>query len=118
MKLLVKKKYKIRPKGKFLLKLFSILSEERFSKYIHWSRDGKSIIIPNKDKFIENVLPKISYSGCYSLFARNLNIYNFRKKRTLEKDLQEYEHKEFNRTKSIEQIINIKRKKFKLNNLI
>ncbi len=117
MKLLVKKKSKIR-KGKFLLKLFSILSEERFSKYIHWSPDGKSIIIPNKDKFIENVLPKISYSGCYSLFVRILNIYNFRKKRTIEKDSQEYEHEEFNRTKSLEQIIKIKRKKFKLNNLI
>jgi len=114
MKLHVKKSIKIRPKKRksFLLKLFFILCNKGFSKYIHWSPDGKSIIIPKKDKFIKNVLPIICKSNSYSSFARLLNIYNFQKKRTKEKDLQEYEHKEFHRFKTIEEINEIMNNKF------
>ena len=114
MKLLSKKfKKSNNSKAVFLLRLFNVLNdkEKRFSEYIYWSADGNSFIIPDKDKFTENVLSKISKSNDYDSFVRNVNSYNFKKKKTGKKGLIEYEHKEFNQRKSEEEIKLIKKKK-------
>ena len=114
MKLLSKKfKKSNNSKAVFLLRLFNVLNdkEKRFSEYIYWSDNGKSFIIPDKDKFTENVLSKISKSNDYKSFVRNVNSYNFKKKKTGKKGLIEYEHKEFNQRKSEEEIKLIKKKK-------
>ena len=88
MKLLSKKFKKSKnSKSVFLLRLFNVLNdkEKRFSEYIYWSADGNSFIIPDKDKFIENVLSKISKSNDYKSFVRNVNSYNFKKKKNRKK---------------------------------
>ena len=117
MKLLSKKLKKSKnSKAVFLLKLFNVLNDEekRFSEYIYWSDNGKSFIIPDKDKFTENVLSKISKSNDYSSFVRIANMYGFSKKNAEKKGLIEYEHEEFNQNKSEEEIKLIKKKKKKL----
>lgn len=114
MKLLSKKFKKSKnSQAVSLLKLFNVLNDEekRFSEYIYWSADGNSFIIPDKDKFIENVLSKISKSNDYSSFVRIANMYGFSKKNAEKKGLIEYEHEEFNQNKSEEEIKLIKKKK-------
>ena len=112
MKLLGKKikKPKIKPEGLFLLKLFKILKDKKFSDYIYWSTDGKSIIIPNKNKFIKNVLPKFCNTHKYSSFVRQLNMYDFSKIKTEDRDLQKYRHEEFTKFKSEDEVKLIKKK--------
>lgn len=112
MKLLGKKikKSKIKPEGLFLLKLFNILKDKKFSEYIYWSTDGKSIIIPNKNKFIKNVLPKFCNTQKYSSFVRQLNMYDFSKIKTEDRDLQKYRHEEFTKFKNEDEIKLIKKK--------
>ena len=117
MKLLSKKFKKSKnSQAVSLLKLFNVLNDEkkRFSEYIYWSADGNSFIIPDKDKFIENVFSKISKSNNYSSFVRIVNMYGFSKKKPGKKGLIEYEHKEFNQKKSEAEIKLIKKKKKKL----
>jgi len=114
MKLLSKKfKKSNNSKAVFLLRLFNVLNdkEKRFSEYIYWSADGNSFIIPDKDKFTENVLSKISKSNDYDSFVRIVNMYDFKKKKTGKKGLIEYEHEEFNQNKSEEEIKLKKKKK-------
>ena len=116
MKLLGKKTKFIRPKTKtktetsFLIKLYTILNDKKnFFKYIHWSRDGKSFIITNSNDFTKNVLPKFFNHQKFSSFVRQLNLYNFHKVKTKEKEEQKYTHKEFSEDKTIEQIKSIKK---------
>ena len=115
MKLLGKKTKFIRPKTKtktetsFLIKLYTILNNKNYSKYIYWSRDGKSFIITNSNDFTKHVLPKFFSHQKFSSFVRQLNLYNFHKVKTKEKEEQKYTHKEFSKDKTIEQIKSIKK---------
>jgi hypothetical protein len=115
MKLLGKKTKFIRPKTKtktetsFLIKLYTILKDKNYSKYIYWSKDGKSFIIANSNDFTKHVLPKFFSHQKFSSFVRQLNLYNFHKVKTKEKEEQKYTHKEFSKDKTIEQIKSIKK---------
>ena len=102
-------KPKIKQEGTFILKLFNILKDKRFSKYIYWSQDGKSFIIPNKKKFTKNVIPKFCNTQNYSSFVRQLNLYDFKKIKTVDRAIQKYKHKEFNESKGEEEIKLIKK---------
>ena len=102
-------KPKIKQEGTFILKLFNILKDKRFSKYIYWSQDGKSFIIPNKKKFTKNVIPKFCNTKNYSSFVRQLNLYDFKKIKTVDRAIQKYKHKEFNESKGEEEIKLIKK---------
>ena len=94
----------------FLVKLFTILKDDKFSNFIYWSEDGLSIIIPNQNTFIKKVLPKFCNTRNYSSFVRQLNMYNFKKIKTANRGEQKYRHDEFNKFKTEDQIKLIKKK--------
>ena len=79
------KKDKYKKKGEypnFLLKLYQILENESYKDIIHWTEDGKYFIISNLHDFTENVLPKYYKHNNYSSFIRQLNMYDFHKKKS------------------------------------
>ena len=78
-------KDKYKKKGEypnFLLKLYQILENESYKDIIHWTEDGKYFIISNLHDFTENVLPKYYKHNNYSSFIRQLNMYDFHKKKS------------------------------------
>jgi hypothetical protein len=117
MKILGKKKKRTSNKSEatFLLKLFTILNnkdkdkDKDFSKYIYWSKDGLSIIIPNQNNFTKNVLPKFCNTKNFSSFVRQLNMYHFKKIKTKNRTEIKYKHSEFNKFKTEEEIKLIKK---------
>ena len=94
----------------FLIKLYSMLNEEKYSKYIRWSDDGLSLIIVNQIDFVNNVLPHYFNHKNIASFTRQLNLYNFRTIKTDKKDEHHYMHDKFNKWKSLEQIKKIQKK--------
>ena len=93
----------------FLVKLYTILNEKKYSEYISWSKDGLSFIIPNQNNFMKKVIPNVYNLHKFSSFVRQLNMYNFHKIKTLKKGELKYKHNEFNKFKSIEEIKEIKK---------
>ena len=65
----------------FLLKLYQILENPDYKDIIEWSNDGKYFIVKNLHDFTENVLPKYYKHNNYSSFIRQLNMYDFHKKK-------------------------------------
>nr|XP_047137332.1 uncharacterized protein LOC101240141 isoform X2 [Hydra vulgaris] len=68
----------------FPSRLWHLLSKNHeLNKYIHWSEDGNSIIIPCEVYFYEKVLHranhKIFKTTSMNLFLRQLNLYGFKK---------------------------------------
>ena len=78
-------KDKYKKKGEypnFLLKLYQILENESYKDIIHWTDDGKYFIISNLHDFTEMILPKYYKHNNYSSFIRQLNMYDFHKKKS------------------------------------
>ena len=78
-------KDKYKKKGEypnFLLKLYQILDNESYKDIIHWTEDGKYFIISNLHDFTEMILPKYYKHNNYSSFIRQLNMYDFHKKKS------------------------------------
>ena len=78
-------KDKYKKKGEypnFLLKLYQILDNESYKDIIHWTDDGKYFIISNLHDFTEMILPKYYKHNNYSSFIRQLNMYDFHKKKS------------------------------------
>ena len=78
-------KDKYKKKGEypnFLLKLYQILENESYKDIIHWTEDGKYFIISNLHDFTEKILPKYYKHNNYSSFIRQLNMYDFHKKKS------------------------------------
>ena len=98
IKILGKKKKKEKPehKAKFLEKLYSILDNKDFSKYIKWKDDGLSFIILDQFYFAQHVLPIFYNHHNFSSFNRQLNNYNFRNISLNKKEI-EYKHDIFNK---------------------
>ena len=65
----------------FLLKLYQILENKDYKDIIEWSEDGKYFIVKNLHDFTENILPKYYKHNNYSSFIRQLNMYDFHKKK-------------------------------------
>ena len=66
----------------FLLKLYTILETPEYKNIINWSEDGKYFSILNLHDFTENILPKFYKHNNFSSFVRQLNMYDFHKKRS------------------------------------
>ena len=66
----------------FLLKLYQILENESYKNIIHWTEDGKYFIISNLHDFTEQILPHYYKHNNYSSFIRQLNMYDFHKKKS------------------------------------
>lgn len=63
----------------FINHLFAILEAPSNHKYVHWSADGRSIVIPDQHTFTRNVLPRYFNHSNFSSFVRQLNKYGFSK---------------------------------------
>ena len=65
----------------FLLKLYQILENEDYKDIIEWGDDGKYFVVKNLHYFTENILPKYFKHNNYSSFIRQLNMYDFHKRK-------------------------------------
>lgn len=80
----------------FLLKLYKILETPEYQNIIHWSDNGKYFIVQNLHDFTENILNKYYKHNNYSSFVRQLNMYDFHKKRSSQNE-HVFQHKLFSR---------------------
>ena len=78
----------------FLLKLYQILENKEYKDIIEWSEDGKYFMIKNLHDFTENILPKYYKHNNYSSFIRQLNMYDFHKRKGNPNE-HIFEHKNF-----------------------
>ena len=65
----------------FLQKTFEMISDTTYSDTVCWSQDGKSFLIKNSKAFSEEVLPKYFKHNNLASFVRQLNMYDFHKRR-------------------------------------
>ena len=95
----------------FLVKLFNILNESQYKSYIRWGPDGQSVVISDSNGLTKKVLPKFYNHNNYASFVRQLNMYNFHKVRSNQKNGEEkYIHNEFKKSKTLKEIQSIHRK--------
>ena len=80
--------------SRFLLKLYEILEEDKYKDIIHWGENGKYFEIENVHDFTEKILPQYYNHNNYSSFVRQLNMYDFHKKKT-NKDGHAFQHSRF-----------------------
>ena len=66
----------------FLLKLYQILENEEYKDIVQWGENGKYFIVKNVHDFTEKILPKYYKHNNYSSFIRQLNMYDFHKKKS------------------------------------
>ena len=66
----------------FLLKLYQILENEEYKDIIQWGENGKFFVVKNIHDFTEKILPKYYKHNNYSSFIRQLNMYDFHKKKS------------------------------------
>ena len=96
----------------FLVKLYQILKEKEYASLIRWGSDGHSIIISDMNRLTKRVLSKYYNHHNFDSFVRQLNIYNFLKVCSENKNgKQKYFHSELITSKTIKEIQLIKRKK-------
>ena len=111
-------KDKYKKKGEypnFLLKLYQILENESYKDIIHWTEDGKYFIISNLHDFTEKLLPKYYKHNNYSSFIRQLNMYDFHKKKSGQNE-HVFHHQNFIRNrKDLLKLIKRKSKKENIN---
>jgi len=95
----------------FLVKLFNILNETQYKSYIRWDQDGQTVIISDLNGLTKKVLPKFYNHNNFASFVRQLNMYNFHKVRSNQKNGEEkYIHNEFKKSKTLKEIQSIHRK--------
>lgn len=78
----------------FLQKTFDMLSDETLRDIVSWTEDGSAFIIKNPTVFSESILPKYFKHSNISSFIRQLNMYDFHKKRSACKE-QTFKHSLF-----------------------
>ena len=100
----------------FLFKLYDILKDSHCKEVINWNNDGNAILIKDRYKICEIVLPKYFKHNNYSSFIRQLNLYGFYKSKGIIKEGDSFEHEKLNKDSTkeeIEQIIHdFKRNRF------
>jgi len=93
---------------KFLKKVFYILEENKHSEHVAWSSDGTALIVKNPKDFAEKILPMYFKHNNFASFVRQLNMYNFKKKKNCNYD-HAYTHEMFRKAR-IDLLRNIHRK--------
>ena len=95
----------------FLEKLFKILEGKANKNLIHWSKDGKSIIITDPYRFSNNILPNYFKHNNYSSFYRQLNLYGFHKIKNIKNSKSEqFINENFTSDKTLEEIKKMRKK--------
>ena len=102
----------------FLSKLHDILSDNTYNEIIHWDTDDRRIIICDVINLCNVVLPKFYKHHNYSSFVRQLNMYGFHKSKGLIKTGEGYEHDNFNKNSTKEEINQIIRQSKKMKVLV
>jgi len=82
----------------FIRKTYDILEEAKFPDIIDWNADGTALVIKKAPEFCQKVLPLYFKHNNLTSFVRQLNMYNFHKRRTQNLD-QVYSHELFQRGK-------------------
>ncbi len=104
---MLKKKRKFLPNPKknnsFLFKLYDILNDSSNQNIILW-KENTSILIKDRFKLTEKVLPKFFKHKNYSSFVRQLNLYGFYKFKGLIKDGELFQHDKLTKNSTKEQI--------------
>jgi len=67
----------------FIRKTYELLEEKAHLDIVSWSDDGNYIVIKDLQKFTSKILPVYFKHNKMNSFIRQLNMYNFRKKRTM-----------------------------------
>ncbi len=73
---------KCRPMSPFIAKLRLLLKQRKYSNAIHWSADGRSLVISDIETFKDQVLEtedEMFKTKNFASFVRQLNLYGFRK---------------------------------------
>ncbi len=63
---------------RFLRNLYNVVNESSTDNLIHWSSDGLSFIIENREEFTTTVLPLFFGITKFSSFHRELNSYVYK----------------------------------------
>lgn len=79
----------------FLLKLYQILENNDNKGTVSWGDSGKSFIVKNLNEFSDRILPKYFKHNNFSSFVRQLNMYDFHKKRNTNVNDHVFLHKNF-----------------------
>ena len=99
--------------SRFLLQLYHILEDDKYKDIIHWGDNGKYFVIENVHDFTEKILPQYYSHNNYSSFVRQLNMYDFHKKKT-NTEAHTFQHNKFIKgQEELIKTINRKRKKDK-----
>ena len=103
--------------SRFLLQLYKILEEDKYKNIIHWGENGNYFEIVNVHDFTEKILPQYYNHNNYSSFVRQLNMYDFHKKKTNSEE-HAFQHSRFIKgQKDLIKTILRKRKKDKNKNI-
>jgi hypothetical protein len=70
----------------FIRKTYDILEEKKFPDIIDWNSEGTALIIKKPTEFCQKVLPLYFKHNNLTSFIRQLNMYNFHKRRTQDVD--------------------------------
>jgi hypothetical protein len=92
----------------FIRKTYEILEEGKYPDIISWNDDGNFLVIKDAEEFSQKVLPVHFKHGNFTSFVRQLNMYNFHKKRSMNAE-HIYYHELFKRGK-VDLLRHIKRK--------
>jgi len=82
----------------FIRKTYDILDERKFPDIIDWNPEGTALVIKKPSEFCSKVLPTYFKHNNLTSFVRQLNMYNFHKRRTQNID-HVYYHELFQRNK-------------------
>jgi len=82
----------------FIRKTYDILEERKFPDVIDWNPEGTALVIKKPSDFCQKVLPAYFKHNNLTSFVRQLNMYNFHKRRTQNID-HVYYHELFQRGK-------------------
>jgi hypothetical protein len=77
----------------FLLKLYQILETDEYNHLIEWGENGKYFVVKNLNEFTDKICPKFFKHNNFSSFVRQLNMYDFHKKRNADQNI--FSHKSF-----------------------
>jgi hypothetical protein len=66
----------------FIRKTYDILEESKFPDIIDWNPEGTALVIKKPTEFCQKVLPQYFKHNNLTSFVRQLNMYNFHKRRT------------------------------------
>jgi len=96
------------PVSTFIKKTYELLEDQKFVDIVDWNEEGNAIIIKKPLEFSQKVLPTYFKHNNITSFVRQLNMYNFHKRRTHHYD-HVYYHDLFKRGKE-QMLREIKRK--------